>query len=59
MYMLFLNNDKIYGSPFINLEYKNVLKHRSLLSNLILYKIEDKLINIIGPAKYIYDFKQS
>jgi hypothetical protein len=59
MYMLFLDKDKIYGSPFINQEYKFILKHRSLLSNFILYKnIEDKLIDIIGPAKHITNFKK-
>ena len=57
MYMLFLDKNKIYGSPFVNNEYKIVLKHRSLLSHLILYqKIEDKLIEIIGSPKHISKF---
>jgi len=57
MYMLFLDKNKIYGSPFVNNEYKIVLKHRSLLSDLILYrKIEDKLIEIIGSPNHISKF---
>ena len=51
MYILFIKNNKIYGSPFINIEYIKYLKQNSFLENPMLLNIlENKLLKIMGYA---------